>query len=368
MGLFSKKKTYKWDGFWETDYKLKVFNPDETVDIIFEDELSELPTPTPSQYNAVTYIINNQKEILNAVCQKFLDEYDYWKEIYEEHLPLMQTIADVQKHIGISAIYVDVSEKEDTSYVGFSGYCSWDEEHGIGFYLHKNNVLKVGGSDEGFSGTWNAYDDLGITEEIERQLEEDKKNPKLPLRYEPHPKYGLKPSQEDANRFYFTNLIERGFTEIFKASVEKGEVSVNGGTGISDMSFLERACQFNNEEAVAFILSQKPNSTKGCLKQASYNLNLNILKQLVAAGFDINEMDSWFKDYPIENMVGAIATLVRNEASEAKLEEGFKVLEWAIANGANPKSVLHPEKDFYDLNQQFESKEILQKVKAILMQ
>lgn len=366
MGLFNRTKTYTWDGYWETDYKLKTFRKDERVDIIFEDELSELPTPTPAQYNAVTYIINNQKEILNAVCQKFLDEYDYWKDIYEEHLPEMKTIADVQQHIGISAIYVDVPEKENTAYVGFSGYCSWDEEHGIGFYLHKNRVLKVGGSDEGFSGTWTAYEDLGITEDIERQIEEDKKNPKLPLRYEPHPKYCLKPSQEDANRFYFTNLIERGFTEVFKVHVEKGEVSVNDHTGIHDMTFLQRACQCNNASAVEFILTQQPLSTKGCVKQAASNLNLVILKQLIAFGCDINEMDTWFKDYPIDNMVNAIGTRIRNNATEAELEEGLKVLEWAIANGANPKSVLHPEKEVRQLEHQIEDKAIVKRIRALL--
>lgn len=364
MGLFSKK--YKWDGYWETGYFFKILNSDEEVDIRFEDELSDTSNPEESQINIVTYIINNQVKILDALCQAFLSEYDKWKEIYEEHLPEMKSVNDVKEHIEITTIYVDLPEKEGLSYVGYSGRCSWDDEHGIGFYAHKLSVLEVGDSSTGFSGAWIAYKDLGIEEQIELQIEENKKNPKRPKRYEAHPIYGLKPSQEDANKGYYYHLIERGFNETFIDHFNQGDINTDTRTGYVNMSFLERACQSNNHEIVEFLLSKKPIETKGCLKQACYNLNLPIIKLLFNYGMDINEQDDWFEDYPIQNAVSSIATLVRNNKPKEDYFKGLEVLKWMLEHGAKPGFVLNPANDYDQLEHSFEDEKIREEVKAIL--
>lgn len=364
MRLFNKK--YKWDGYWETCYFLKEFDSNEEIDIQFEDELSENPKPKNSQLNSVTFIINNQAKILNSLYESFLSEYDKWKEIYEEHLPEMKSINDVKKHIEISSIYIDLPEKDSISYVGYRGGCSWDEEHGIGFYTHKLKVLEVGEASIGFSGTWNAYRDLGIEKQIESEIEENNKNPKLPKIYIPHPTYGLKPSQEDANKGYYYHLIERGFNQEFINHFNQGDINTETRTGYVDMSFLERACQSNNNEIVEFLLSKNPIETKGCLKQASYNLNLSMIKSLVNYGVNINEQDDWFKDYPIQNIVSSIGTLVRNKESKEKYLKAIDVLKWVLNNGANSEFVLNPINEYDKLEYSFEDKKVREEIKEIL--
>ncbi len=234
------------------------------------------------------------------------------------------------------------------------------------FYTHKLEVLEIGESSIGFSGTWNAYKDLGIEEEIKLKIEDNKNNPKLPKRYDPHPIYGLKPSQEDANKGYYYHLIERGFNKEFINHFSQGEINTETRTGYINMYFLERACQFNNKEIVEFLLSKKPIETKGCLKQACYKLNLSIIRLLVNYGININEQDSWFKDYPIQNTVSSIGTLVRNNEPKEKYLKGLEVLKWMLQNGANPEFVLNPLKEYDTLEYSFKDENTRKEIEDIL--
>lgn len=351
MKLLNKK--YCWDGYWETCYLLSEFNPDEEIDIQFEDELSEEPEPKMAQLNAMTFIINNQIKILSSLYNSFLAEYDKWKVIYEDHLPVMRTACDVKDHIKISSIYIDIPEKNGQAYIGYCGSCSWDDEHGIGFYTHNLDVLEIGESSVGFSGVWNAYKDLGIEKQIEFEIEENKNNPKFPKIYKPHHTYGLKPSQEEANKGYYYHLIERGFNEAFINHFNQGDINTETRTGYINISFLERACQINNNEIVEFLLSKNPIETKGCLKQACYNLNLPIIKMLVEHGIDINEQDEWFKDYPIQNVISSIGRLVSNNESQEKYLQALNTLKWMLNNGANSKIILKPANEFDKLEYSF---------------
>lgn len=364
MKLFSKK--YKWDGYWETDYFFKKLNPEEDIELKFEDEVSGSSTPTAAQINAVTYLISHQSHILDALCSSFLTEYDQWKEIYEEHLPVMNSIQDVKQHLFITSIHIDLPEKDGISYVGYGGGCSWDEEHGIGFYTHKLRVLKIGEASLGFSGTWNAYRDLGIEEQVKTEIEENRKHSKLPKRHTPHPKHGLKPSQEKANQGYYYHLIEGGFNEEFIQHFEQGEITTETRTGYVNMSFLERACQSNNAELVEFLLSKKPLETKGCLKQACYNLSFPIIKLLVYHGIDINEKDEWFKDYPIQNVVASIGDLVRNKEPKEDYLRAVELLKWMLQHGANPMVVLNPIEEHDKLEFCFEEDAIKQEIRQLL--
>ncbi|MEO1033775.1 MAG: ankyrin repeat domain-containing protein [Bacteroidota bacterium] len=364
MRLFKKK--YKWDGYWETGYFLKEFDPEDEIEITFKDEESEIPKPSRSQLNAVTYIINNQTKILNSLWEHFLSEYDEWKAIYEDELPEMTSIDEFKENIGITSIHIDLPSKEKVSYVGYSAWCTWDGEHGIGFYAHKLNILEIGESSLGFRGTWNAYKDLGIEEQIRLERERKDKNPQLPKRYKPHPVYGLKPSQEDANKGYYYRLIEGGFNTEFINHFNLGEINTETRTGYVSMYFLERACQFNNFEIVEFLLSKKPINTQGCLKSACNNLNLPIIKLLINYGLDINEKDDWFEDYPIQNVISSMGALIRNNEPKEKYDKSLEVLHWMLENGANPKFALNPIRASDKLEIYLSDKNIRTEVETIL--
>lgn len=45
------------------------------------------------------------------------------------------------------------------AYVGFSFWCTWDDEHGLGVMTHKNRVVKIGGVDTALLN-WIAESDL----------------------------------------------------------------------------------------------------------------------------------------------------------------------------------------------------------------
>ena len=185
--------------------------------------------------------------------------------------------------------------QDNYAYVGLECGCSWDEEHGLGFLLYKDRIVKIGGAEESFN-EWECYKDNGTYEEKKKEWErisqKIEKFPK-PKKYQPHPKYDkLKPSQITANKMYENYLIERGYNEEFKELVEFGKIDINVNKGLS-MTYLERAAQFNNEEIVKYLMKKNPKSKKGVIQKMSGHCNKELVEYLLENGVDINEKDPW---------------------------------------------------------------------------
>jgi hypothetical protein len=162
MKIESLKKG-KWGDF-EATTNLKTWdiflNSLEKIDIIFvnseEDEINDIGTKF---YNTYKYIIKNQEDIQKDMLDFLLNEYPYMREDYRDFLgndfkklmPLINDIDEFSKLIGLSTIYFIPKIKDKIAYIGYQFYCTWDEEHGLGFMTHKNKTLDIGGATTAFN-------------------------------------------------------------------------------------------------------------------------------------------------------------------------------------------------------------------------
>jgi len=55
-------------------------------------------------------------------------------------------------------IFIMDVEKDGFPYIGIQFDCKWDQEHGVGVMLYKDNVVDIGGSDTAFM-SWIAEED-----------------------------------------------------------------------------------------------------------------------------------------------------------------------------------------------------------------
>lgn len=217
------KANFTFNGDWEFELQLDSFilfddfvgqfgsEPLEgKIQVTIEDDLSSDSDPLPQQIAAITYILEHQQQILESLYQKVQEEYpqlvEEYRTCFENYLepypdlPEINSSSDLGKIIKLQYLLVDMIHKEGYAYVGFGGNCVWDEEHGVGFRMHKDRVIEFGAQDSSFSLS-SVFEDGGI--EKPEQAGDSR-----PLRYSPHPKYGkLKPSQQDANDSYEEKLL-----------------------------------------------------------------------------------------------------------------------------------------------------------------
>lgn len=352
-------KLFEFNGDWEFEYQFDAFKglqsrrgsytskstedeSDGTVRVNILDELNNETEPTEEQINAINYIIKNPQKIRRTLFTALENEYPKLKEMYDydiededskEWFPDVESLEEFKNVFGVANMFVMLPKKEKSAYIGLECGCTWDDEHGLGFLLHENRLIKIGSADEAFS-SWEAYKDNGTYEKEKEEwnkLNLEKKQLPKPEFYKPNSKYNkLKPSQVEANRMYENHLIERGYNQEFIDLVESEIIDININKGLS-MTFLERAAQFNNLEIVKFILSKKPSSTKNVIHNAAGHCNKEIVQCLIENGIDINEPDHWDR---------TILKLTEERISQAEINENewlnkyIEFSSWLKSNGA----------------------------------
>jgi len=315
---------FTFQGIWQLDYKFTAFEglkskpgsalSNGEVKLIIEDELSETPDPNESQINAIHFITENA-ELINSSLRSSLPAY------YEEaksqfgildsdenpYFPNVKSMGDFREHFAIRRVYILVAEKEAHAYYGLGANCSWDEEHGLGFIMHKDRIVCIGQADILYRSL-EPYKDNG-TYELEQKRRKAAKKRK-PVLYKAHSKYGtLKPKQKTENEMYGRRLIERGFNAEFKELVEKGLIDINHVKPHS-MTLLARAIQFNNLELGEYIFSLNPKDKTEVIQWAR---KAEMVELCLANGIDINE-ESAHK----QTLYTEIKLLLRGRKSQLK--------------------------------------------------
>ena len=304
-------KLFEFDGNWTTDYQFDAFQglqsrrgsytsksssqkSDGTIHLTINDDTSESPDPSPHQINAINYLIKHPEEIKIAMRKGIHSIYEDLKKQYgydenqpetKEWFPKVDELKEYDKVYGVGNVFIQLPSKDEHSYVGIECGCTWDEEHGLGFLLHKNRLVGIGSADEAFN--WKAYKDNGTFEEVQNALKQNSN--KEPVKFSPHPKYDkLKPTQKSANEAYESNLIRRGFNDKFIEEVERGEIEINGTYQSINQTYLELAVSAKNIELIDYLLS-KDAEIRYAFHQARKDLNL--IDTLIENKGDINTKD-----------------------------------------------------------------------------
>lgn len=348
-------KSFVFDGNWSFSLQLKHLKEfrqrqnvhyqntqDGWLHIKIEDELNDCPDPTPAQLKAINYLLQHPQATLDAICTKVFNAYPSLKKQHgyrpqydDDIFPLVGKPQDIRKLIGIETVHVLIAEKDAQAYLSVTGNCSWNETQGIGCLLHKDRVVALGAADD--INVWQAYQDNGTSEQKQAEWQTmPPQETQKPIKYTPHPKYGkLKPSQELANKGYEYRLIERGHIEEFKQLIESGECSVDTKTGYLNMSFLERACQCNNDDLVAYILSKSPSETRNCIHYAVRHTNKRMVSMLIAHGADINQPNH-FGETPLYFLMSLINSYYSRQNATQEIVQLKDMAKWLIMQGADP--------------------------------
>ncbi|MEL7005557.1 MAG: hypothetical protein AAFN93_22925 [Bacteroidota bacterium] len=356
----SQNTEFEFNGDWELEYTFKSFEGLQSrrgaytsldkseasngdINLIIEDELNETPDLKQSQINAINYMSNNPNEIRLALLKALEKHYPSQKEIYgydpndpdyQTWFPEIRKLSDFASVFGIGNVFILIEDMEGFAYVGLEGGCSWDEEHGIGFLLHKDRVVNISTADIAFN-SWEASKDNGTYEQKKLEWKESnsqKRNVKKPVKYKPHPKYGkLKPSQISENKMYENRLIERGFNDEFIALVKSGEIDINVNPGLSTSTYLRRAAQFNNIEACKFLFEAKPNDISSVIQHAASHRNRQLVNLCLKNGININEVND-VNQTLFELAEGNYNYALNNKPEEAEVYKEF--LEFIIELGA----------------------------------
>lgn len=146
------------------------------------DNETYLEKPHKYQENAFNYFVENTELILNALCKGIIEYYPKMLQEYNlEDIPefknlSLNTIADVKKTISINTLNIIGQSKDDIGYLGFSGSCPWNPEHGFGVLMHKDRIIKIDDADIADSNLYLIYEDKMSVEEWKNYNEEMEQN------------------------------------------------------------------------------------------------------------------------------------------------------------------------------------------------
>jgi hypothetical protein len=103
---------------------------------------------------AFHYIVENQNAIRDIVLKVLFknykdlqDYYGYEDEELERFMPNINEINDLKNLIGLLNVHIMNVHKDGMAYFGLEFDCTWDEEHGFGVMIYKNNVVELGVAD-----------------------------------------------------------------------------------------------------------------------------------------------------------------------------------------------------------------------------
>jgi hypothetical protein len=130
---------------------------DGTVEVFLAPVKNGPDSPSEAEDAAVSWVIENEASISQALIASLFREYRSLQELYgyalKENTDLMPDIEsadDLRSLIGLNAIYVHRAQWDGVPYSGFEFGCTWESEHGLGILMHGSRTVKIGWADTAF--------------------------------------------------------------------------------------------------------------------------------------------------------------------------------------------------------------------------
>lgn len=282
---------YTFDGNWNKKLELSSFNQllfendNSFIEIIIRDFLDDEIEPFQEQINTINFIIENQEKIVHKLLDKI---WLSWQEIYTDYsiadyneFPEIKDKQDLKNIIGIRTIYIHPLHKDGYSYYGLEGNCMWDEEHGLGFVIHKERIIEFGGAEEADAGGRESNDNPDNTRPNQ---------PIIPKLYKAHPIFkSYKPAHKQANVDYPHILIERHLNNEFQEYLKfNSNVDFIHPEDWQKRTYLKTACMCNNEEIFEILIGTATNFSNA-IYSSHKRKNIKFLEKLIEKGANIHE-------------------------------------------------------------------------------
>ncbi len=250
------------------------------------DQLTNDPDPTPAQLNAINYLIDSEQYVFAKLLEHVLADYPRIREMYagmdEEDMlrdcPPISEPDEMKKLIGVGNVFIHLEEVDGIANIGFECGCTWDEEHGHGIVMNREDLIRIGQADIAFS---TKQEPAGYTV------------PAVPIKHKPHPKYGvLKPHQITENKWYASRLISGNHIEEFKRQVAEGEIDLHAKPEPNITPFMHTAILRSNFDFALWLKSQGVSFSGALHKVAARAFKEEAFEFLLEQGVNINQKDS----------------------------------------------------------------------------
>ncbi|RZL35202.1 MAG: leucine-rich repeat domain-containing protein, partial [Pedobacter sp.] len=122
----------------------ETYNPDgyeefPEIEIVFKDT-EDKKKPSKQQMKALEYFIQHSFELSEFISDYIFNE----REVLLEKGFQIEEVKEAKKNYRFSTIYIDDEHRDKFSFIGMTGICSWDEEHGFGVVLLKKEIIDFG--------------------------------------------------------------------------------------------------------------------------------------------------------------------------------------------------------------------------------
>ena len=129
----------------------ETYNPDgyeefPEVEIVFNDS-EDKSKPSKQQIKALDFFLKHSFEYFKLISEYIFNE----RELLIEKGFQIEELEELQTKYRFTTIYIDDEYKDNFSFIGMTGICSWDEEHGFGVVLLKKEILDFGDWNCGYS-------------------------------------------------------------------------------------------------------------------------------------------------------------------------------------------------------------------------
>lgn len=142
---------------WEGDIDLECGGGAALSVTPYDPEVSR--RPEAFQCDAMAFHLARGHDITVAVLAALLPYYqqlrprflDFLGEQAHTLMPAVQTADELRSLIDLRHVHIHPWSRDGIGYVGLQFGCTWDVEHGLGFMMHLDRVVDIGGADVSFA-------------------------------------------------------------------------------------------------------------------------------------------------------------------------------------------------------------------------
>jgi len=131
---------------------------DGSVEISLAPVRKSADPPSEAEAAAVSWVIENEASISQALLRSLFKEYRSLQELYgyagnekATLMPDVDSIDDLRPLMGLHQIYVHREQKDGVPYSGFLFGCTWEPEHALGILMHGSRTVEIGWADTAFA-------------------------------------------------------------------------------------------------------------------------------------------------------------------------------------------------------------------------
>lgn len=132
--------------------------------------------PSETQLKTHEILVSSTNQMMESIIQYLKQDEEYFLDFHgvynviehepfyineKEHnytsregFPLVKEATEFINHFTIDSINISHSDEDNIAFIGFSGSCSWETEHGFGVAFHGKKLLHVADWDYGNSPSW----------------------------------------------------------------------------------------------------------------------------------------------------------------------------------------------------------------------